>query len=145
VIRHIPGLYSSQPANREIPEGLFLVRVDRAFFRWQPSKLFLELRFVVLEPKASENAVFSGRLYCTEKALWKFNWFLRDFGYDSELLRHDQVDVKTILNLRGVVRISQSVVNGRSYPKLEAFASAGEWEELSYTPARGLAEKENHT
>jgi hypothetical protein len=27
----------------------------------------------------------TGRLYCTPGALWKLNWFLRGFGYDSEL------------------------------------------------------------
>ena len=131
MIRHIPGLHSWQPEDRNLLEGLFLVRVDRAFFRWQPNKPFLELRFAVLEPKAIENKTFVGRLYCTDKALWKFSWFLRDFGYDTELLRHDQVDVKALLNLRGVVRISHSVVNGRTYQNLDAFAPAGEWEALS--------------
>ena len=41
-----------------------------------------------------ERRSFSGRLYCTERALWKLNWFLRDFGYDLELLAQDQVDEK---------------------------------------------------
>lgn len=76
-----------------------------------------------------------GRLYCTEKALWKFNWFLRDFGYDAELLSHDQVYVKALLNLQGVVRVSHSVVNGRTYQNLDAFAPASEWEVLSHTLA----------
>ena len=49
-----------------------------------------------------------GRLYCTERALWKLNWFLRDFGYDPELFSRDQVDEKALLNLRGVVRTSPS-------------------------------------
>ena len=26
------------------------------------------------------------------KALWKLDWFLRDFGYDTELLGRDEVD-----------------------------------------------------
>ena len=55
--RHIPGLHSWQPDDRNLLEGLFLVRVDRAFFRWQPKKPYLELRFVVLEPKASEKKI----------------------------------------------------------------------------------------
>ena len=75
--RHIPGLNSEQTDNRNLLEGLFLVRVDRAFFRWQTKKPFLELRFVVLEPRGLEQKVFSGRLYYTEKALWKLSWFLR--------------------------------------------------------------------
>ena len=133
MIRHIPGLHSWQPDDQNLLEGLFLVRVDRAFFRWQPKKPFLELRFLVLEPKVLEKKVFVGRLYCTEKALWKFSWFLRDFGYDVELLSHDQVDVKALVNLNGVVRTSHSVINGRTYQNLDGFAPAGEWEALSCT------------
>ena len=60
----------------------------------------MERRFVVLEPKLSETRCFSGRLYCPEKALLKLNWFLRDFGYDAELLSHDQVDERALMNLR---------------------------------------------
>lgn len=131
MIRHIPGLHSWQPDDRNLLEGLFLVRVEPAFFRWQPKKPFLELHFAILEPQAVEKKTFVGRLYCTEKALWKFIWFLHDFGYDSELLSHDQVDVKALLNLQGVVRISHSVVHGRTYQNLDGFAPASEWEALS--------------
>jgi hypothetical protein len=75
--------------------------------------------------------LFSGRLYCTERALWKLNWFLRDFGYDSDLLHQDQIDERALLKLRGVVRTSHVTLNGRSFQNLEAFAPAPEWEELS--------------
>jgi hypothetical protein len=131
--RQIPGLHSWQPDDNNLLEGLFLVRIDRASFRWQPRKPFLELRFVILKPKALEKKPFFGRLYCTEKALWKFSWFLRDFGYDAELLSHDQVDVKALLNLRGIVWTSHTSMNGRSYQNLDTFAPAGEWEALSST------------
>src|ERR1700747_2104647 len=96
-----------------------------------PQKPFLSIRFVVLEPEAFAGRSFSGRLYCTERALWKLNWFLRDFGYDSELLTQDQIDDKALLKLRGVVRTSHVTLNGRSFQNLEAFAPATEWEELS--------------
>ena len=129
--RHIPGLHSWQPEDRNLLEGLFLVRVDRAFFRWQPKKPFLELQFVILAPPALEKKTFVGRLYCTDKALWKFSWFLRDFRYDEELLSHDQVDVNVLLQLEGVVRISHSAINGRYYQNLDAFAPASEWKALS--------------
>lgn len=131
MIRHLPGLHSWQPDDQNLLEGLFLVRVDRAFFRWQQNKPFLEIHFAILEPKVLEKKTFAGRLYCTEKALWKFSWFLRDFGYDAELLSHDQVDVKALLNLQGVVRVSHSIVNGRTYQNLDGFAPVGEWETLS--------------
>jgi hypothetical protein len=63
-----------------------------------------------------------------ERALWKLHWFLRDFGYDADLLNRDQVDEKALLNLRGVVRTSHKILNGRSYQNLDSFAPAGEWE-----------------
>jgi hypothetical protein len=132
--RHIPGLHSRQQDPESNLDGLFLVRVERASYRWHPQKPFLELRFVVLEPKPFESRSFSGRLYCTERALWKFNWFLTDFGYDTELLQRDQVDEKALLNLRGIVRTSHTIVNGRSYQNLDAFAPAAEWEALPIAP-----------
>ena len=92
--RHIPGLHSRQQ-NGDLPlEGLFLVRVEWASYRWHPQKAFLQVRFVVLEPASFERRSFSGRLYCSERALWRLNWFLRDFGYDMELLSQDQMDEK---------------------------------------------------
>jgi hypothetical protein len=129
--RYIPGLHSKQQTVESNLDGLFLVRVDRAFYRWHPQKPFLALRFAVLEPKLFESRSFSGRLYCTERALWKLDWFLRDFEYDRELLSRDQIDEKALLGLRGVIRTSHTALNGRSYQNLDAFASAADWEERS--------------
>ena len=99
--RYIPGLHSGQQTVESKLDGLFLVCVDRAFYRWHPQKPFLALRLVVLEPKLFEARSFSGRLYCTERALWKLDWFLRDFEYDRELLSRDQIDEEALLGLRG--------------------------------------------
>ena len=129
--RHIPGLHTAARDGANSLEGLFLVRVERAFYRWHPQKPFFALRFAILEPKEHAGQSFSGRLYCTPRALWKLNWFLRDFGYDPDLLGRDEIDEKALLGLRGVVRVSRTVLNGRSFLNLEAFASTGEWEELS--------------
>ena len=131
--RHIPGRYLNHRGVENKLEGLFLVRVDRARYRWHPQKPFVELRFAILEPKPFENRLFSGRLYCTERALWKLNWFLRDFGYDAQLLKDDQVDEKALLKLRGVIRTSHIALNGRSYQNLEAFAPEADWEALECT------------
>jgi hypothetical protein len=128
--RHIPGLHSIQPSREGSLAGNFLVRVARVFYRGHPQKPFLVTQFAVLEPKALESRTFSGRLYCTQKALWKLSWFLRDFGYDQGLLLQDQIDEKALVNLRGIVRTSCVRVNGHSYQNLEAFAPAGEWETL---------------
>jgi hypothetical protein len=120
-------------------DGLFLVRVERAAYRWHRQKPFPELRFIVLEPQCSVSRSFSGRLYCTERALWKLNWFLRDFGYDTELLTRDQVDERALLNLRGIVRTSVTMVDGRAYQNLDAFALAAEWEAVP-SPSLNLVE-----
>ena len=126
--RRIPGLHSTEG---EAPlEGLFLVRVEWASYRWHAQKPFLSVRFVVLEPDSLAHRSFSGRFYCTDRALRKLNWFLRDFGYDQELLAQDQVDEKALVNLRGVVRTSHVTLAGRTYQNVEAFAPATEWEEL---------------
>ena len=129
--RHIPGLHSGHQEWSSNLDGLFLVRVERASYRWHPQKPFLALQFRILEPIAFEALSFSGRLYCTERALWKLTWFLRDFGYDTELLTRDQVDEKALLNLGGVVRTTYTNLNGHSYQNLDSFAPAAEWEALS--------------
>ena len=129
--RHIPGLHSLRQDRESLLEGLFLVRVEGASYRWHPQKPFLSLRFSVVEPLSLAGRSIAGRLYCTERALWKLNWFLRDFGYDPDLLGRDEVDEKALLNLQGVLRPSHVTLNGRSFQNLEAFTPAAEWEELS--------------
>lgn len=128
--RHIPGLSSIEPLREGPLTGAFLVRVAKVSYRWHPQKPFLVVQFSILEPTAHEGRAFPGRLYCSPKALWKLNWFLRDFGYDTDLLGRDEVDEKLLLNLRGVVRTLPVGVNGHSYQNLEAFAPASEWNTL---------------
>jgi hypothetical protein len=129
--RHIPGLHGESHHSDTILEGVFLVRVDRVFYRWHPERPFYVLRFVILEPNEQQGRSFSGRLYCTPKALWKLRWFLRDFGYDEDLMGRDEVDEKALLGLRGIVRISHTTLNHRTFLTLSGFAPASEWEELS--------------
>jgi hypothetical protein len=136
--RLIPGLHSREQDRESLLEGLFLVRVEAASYRWHPQKPFLFVRFLVLEPEPLAGRPLSGRLYCTERALWKLNWFLRDFGYDPDLLSRDQVDEKALLGLRGVVRTSHVTLNGRSFQNLEAFAPAAEWQDISCEAAGGM-------
>ena len=140
--RRIPGLYSVQQHTESPLAGAFLVRVDKVSYRWHPQKPFLIVQFSILEPKGHESRTFSGRLYCTPKALWKLNWFLRDFGYDPDLLRQDQVDEKALVNLRGIVRTSLVSVNGRAFQNLEAFAPATEWEALYCAGSNDEGEQE---
>ena len=133
--RQVPGLAETARDSRpEIPDGIFLVRVDGAQFRWHAHKPFYVLRLSILEPRDSAGQSIVGRLYCTQKAMWKLGWFLRDFLYDPELLAHEQVDEKALPGLRGVVKISHTVVNGISLINLDGFAPASQWEELSAVP-----------
>ena len=48
--RYIPGLHSGQQDLVSNLDGLFLVRVERASYRWHPQKPFLALRFTILDP-----------------------------------------------------------------------------------------------
>jgi hypothetical protein len=92
---------------------------------------FYVLRLSILEPGEHQGCSLTGRLYCTPKALWKLRWFLRDFGYDPDLMGRDEVDERALLGLQGIVRISHTTLNGRRFLNLGGFAPASEWEELS--------------
>ena len=133
--RHIPGLHREQHESDDTLEGIFLVRVDRAFYRWHPERLFYVLRLTILEPREHQGRSLTGRLYCTSKALWKLRWFLRDFGYNPDLMGRDEIDEKALLGLRGIVRISHTTLNGRCFLNLGGFAPASEWDELSVSVA----------
>ncbi len=129
--RRFQGLASTAQANTEVPDGVFLVQVDQVRYSRERQKPFYTIRFCVLEPEPLAGRTISGRLYCTSKALWKLSWFLRDFGYDPELLGRDEVEEKGLIGLRGVVKLSHTVVNGRALVNLYAFAPAGAWESIS--------------
>ncbi len=129
--RRISGLAETAHDSRpKIPDGIYLVRVDGGQFRWHARKPFYVLRLSVIEPRTLTDQRIVGRLYCTQKAMWKLGWFLRDFLYDPELLAHEQVDEKALPGLRGVVKISHTVMNGISLINLDGFAPASQWEEL---------------
>jgi hypothetical protein len=136
--RHFPGLHADAARAGDFLEGIFLVRVDRAYYRWHPQKPFFILSFIVLEPKEFASRKIAGRLYCTQKSLWKLNWFLRDFGYDPDLLGRDEVDEKALLGLTGILRTTRKSFAGRTFLNLEAFAPATEWEFISKDAREGV-------
>jgi hypothetical protein len=130
--RQITGLHAAdRGADDRLPDGVFLVRVQRVQFCRRAPKPYYTLALAILEPSRFSGRTLSSRLYCNPKALWKLNWFLRDFGYDTELLGRDEVDEKQLVGLKGVVKISHIVFEGASLLRLEGFAPAGRWEELS--------------
>jgi hypothetical protein len=50
-----------------------------------------------LSPQQLAGTSLPGRLGCTEKVLWKLSWFLRDFGYDADLLGRDELKAASAL------------------------------------------------
>jgi hypothetical protein len=130
--RQITGLRAADRcAANQVPDGIFPVRVQRAYFRRQAHKPYYTLTLAILEPTRFSGHTLSSRIYCNPKALWKLNWFLGDFGYDTELLGRDEVDESQLVGLKGVVKISHIVFNGASLLRFDGFASAVRWEELS--------------
>ena len=137
--RRFPGLHqAAQPA--ETPDGVYLVRVQRAQYRWHQQRPFYAVQFAVIEPQPFAGSLISGRIYCTEKALWKLSWFLRDFGYAAELLGRDEVDTPALVKLHGVVKITHTTVNGTSLLNFVGFAPAARWEELAGSGAAAGSE-----
>ena len=134
--RHIPGLREAAQNGEEVLEGLFLVRIDRAFYRWHPQRPFYVLQLTILEPREHQGRSLTGRLYCTPKALWKLRWFLRDFGYDPDMMGRDELNEKVLMGLRGIVRISHTTLYGRCFLNFSGFAPASEWDELSVSMAK---------
>ena len=130
--RQISGLHDADRcAADQIPDGIFLVRVQKVLFRRPAQKPYYAISLNILEPCRFADHTVSSRLYCNPKALWKLNWFLRDFGYDAELLGRDEVDERQLVGLKGVVKISHIVFNGTSLLRFDGFAPAERWEELS--------------
>src|SRR5260370_8680984 len=86
-MRHqIPGLHSKHQDPETSFDGVFLVRVDRAWYRRYPQKPFVELRFVILEPQPFQGRSFFSRLYSPARAFWTPDWFILDFPSAPHLL-----------------------------------------------------------
>lgn len=130
--RQISGL---RAANRSVsdqtPDGVFLVRVQRVQFRQYAPKPYYNVSMAVIEPRRFADHILSSRIYCNPKALWKLNWFLRDFGYDTESLDRDEVDERRLVGLQGVVKVSHVVYDGIPLVRFDGFAPTSRWEELS--------------
>src|SRR5438309_9324391 len=120
------GLHQTVESD-SVPNGVYLVRVQQVQHRWNAHKAFYTVRFQVLEPNLFAGRSIQSRIYCAPKALWKLSWFVRDFGYDPELLGRDELDEKALIGLTGVVQVSHVVVHGTFLLNLEAFAPATQW------------------
>ena len=131
--RQLQGL-SRSATQGDVADGLYLVRVLRAHYRWHKQKPFYELSFYVLEPQPLFGCAITARLSCASKSLWKFAWFLRDFRYSWELLEQDEIDIRALFGLQGVIQVWHEIANGRSEVILKAFAPAEDWPHLVSAP-----------
>ena len=130
--RYVSGLNQAGAcASDGLADGLFLVRVERIQYRWHRQKPFYAVQFSVIEPISLASHRLAARLSCNSKNLWRLNWFLRDFGYDPELLERNEIDDKRLVGLCGVVKISHSVINGTTVLDFDGFAPASSWRKLS--------------
>ena len=130
--REFPGLHLGTD-EAETLEGVFLVRVEDVQHRQERRKPFFVVSFRVIQPQGFFDRKLAGRLYSTPRALWKLRWFLRDFGYDADLLGQDLIDENALQGLRGVIKTSYTTIHGRWFLNLDGFAPATAWEELSTT------------
>ncbi len=94
-----PGLAQAGQNEENLPDGEYLVEVQTIKYRWHQQKPFYSLQFQVLAPEPYRSRTVTGRLYCSVKALWKLNWFLKDFGYDPDLLNGDDIDEKAVVGI----------------------------------------------
>ena len=78
--RHIPGLHGDSPKTPSILEGVFLVRVDRVFYRWHPERPFYVLRLTILEPREHQGHSLNGRRL--PAALGRYCYKKVDLGID---------------------------------------------------------------
>jgi hypothetical protein len=127
----IPGLRSASDFSNDLPDGCYLVEIRKAGYRRKLPKPYFAVDFSVLEPKIHAGTAIPARVYSTPKALWKLHWFLCDFGYDRSLIERDEVDERALVGLKGVVRLSQAMVNGNRYLNLDGFMPAERWAELA--------------
>ena len=103
--RFVQGLNQANSwCDKVPPNGVYLVRVERFSYRWHALKPYYAPLFSVIEPKSLAGSTFCARLYCSPKALWKLNWFLRDFGYDVELLARNEIDERSLVGSRVSLR-----------------------------------------
>lgn len=126
----IQGL--NQPNERKsLLEGPYLARVVRFESAGHAAKPCRSATFLVLDPGPYSGRYVRTRLYCHERALWKLRWFLRDFGYDQELMAAEELDDRQVIGLEGVIRLAFWGTNGQRHLDVQGFAPKEEWAELS--------------
>ena len=122
----------NQPNERKaLLEGPYLARVVRFEPTGHAAKPCRVVTFLVLDPGPYSGRYVRTRLYCHERALWKLRWFLRDFGYDHNLMAAEELDDRQVVGLEGVIRLAFWGTHGQRRLDVQGFAPKEEWAELS--------------
>jgi hypothetical protein len=122
----------NQPNERKtLLEGPYLARVVRFEPGGHAAKPCRVVTFLVLDPGPYSSRYVRTRLYCHERALWKLRWFLRDFGYDHDLMATEELDDRQVVGLEGVIRLAFWGTDGQRRLDVQGFAPKEEWAELS--------------
>ena len=122
----------NQPNERKtLLEGPYLARVVRFVPARHTAKPCRTVTFLILDPGPYSGRSVRTRLYCHERALWKLRWFLRDFGYDHELMAAEELDGRQVVGLEGVIRLAFWGTDGQRRLDVQGFAPKEEWAELS--------------
>ncbi len=133
--RQVPGLHEATP----FPDGFFLVRIAHAQYRPTADKPFVALVLAITAPASFSGRKIPTRLYCTEKALWKLNWFLRDFAYDPELLGRDEIDDRAIVYLLDKLFAALGCNGSEVFDQVFNLLAAGLAQRGSTAERRGIA------
>jgi len=115
---------------KSLLEGPYLARVVRFEPAGHAAKPCRAATFLVLDPGPYSGRYIRTRLYCHDRALWKLRWFLRDFGYDQDLLVAEELDDRQVIGLEGVIRLGFWGNNGQQHLDVQGFAPKEEWVEL---------------
>ncbi len=125
----IQGL--NQPGEKvPLAEGLYQARVVRCEPAGHAPKPCRAVTFLILEPQAYAGRYVRTRLYCHDRALWKLRWFLKDFGYDADLLANEELDDRRVVGLEGVIRLAYWGTDGHRRLDVQGFAPRERWAEL---------------
>ena len=124
--RTVEGLRAPSHSLPSYPEGRVLATVHRVVYI-HGAKPYFAITFKVIEPREYAGRDVTSRLYCTNRALWKLQWFLRDFNYDAELLSAEQIDDKALIGLKGVIQVARESIAGRAFMNIKAFGPSASW------------------
>ena len=123
--RQIHGLNETASSPINVPDGVYLVRVDRAQFHWNFRKPFYTLRLTVLEPKELARRTVCGRLDCTSKAIWKLSVSVENVQMDKNaIILKALMKVVELHGLTRPVEIFRRIVSVREE---EQDAADGSW------------------